>query len=166
MSVPHAPPAHVRRPQLNLWLVAVIALAAVLVALGAWVVVDQTRSSSAEGLASPGVVAMLGDRLAALNSGDAKAISAFYTRTAVLEERDVTPAVVTKGSRQIGERISGIVRTFGMQLESASPVIRVDGTVAEATRVPGYGDEGFILVYKLAANGKITHQWVLPAVTP
>ncbi len=35
--------------------------------------------------------------------------------------------------------------------------------MAEATRVPGIPDEGFMLVYNLAPNGKIAHQWVLPA---
>ena len=106
---------------------------------------------------------MLKDRLAALNSGDAEAISAFYAREAILEERDVVPAVVTRGSEQIGERIGAVVTTFGMQLESASPVIKLGDTVAEATSVPGYPDEGFILVYKLDESGKIEHQWVLPA---
>ena len=162
MAVTHAGSAHGRRPSLNPWLVAVIALAAALLALGAWVVVDQTKSPSTEGLASPNVVAMLRDRVAAVNSGDAKAISSFYTRNAVLEERDVTPPIVTKGGKEIGERISGLA-AIGLKLESASPVIRLDGTVAEATSMPGYPDEGFILVYKLAANSKIAHQWVLPA---
>ena len=166
MSITHAPPARVHRPQLNVWLVAVIALAAALVALGAWVVVDQTRSSSTQGLASSQVVTMLKHRLVALNSGDAKAVSAFYTRDAVLEEHDVTPPLVTQGSTQIGARVHDIVSRYGMQLQSASPVIRLDGTVAEATSVPGYPDQGFILVYSLAPNGKIAHQWVLPASTP
>ena len=151
------------RSHLNPWLVAVIALAAALLGLGVWVVVDQTRSSSTSGLASPEVTSMLRDRLVALNSGDAKAIAAFYASNAVLEERDVTPAAVTEGSDRIGRRIASIVKVFGMQLESASPVIQLDGTVAEATNMPGSRNEGFILVYKLAPSGKIAHQWVLPA---
>ena len=165
MSVMHAPAKPVRRPHINPWLAAVIALAAALVGLSAWVVVDRSTSSStsAHGLASPEAATMLRDRLAALNSGDAKAISAFYARNAVLEERDVVPAVVTKGSEQIGGRIHEIVTLNGMQLESASPVIQLGRTVAEATSVPGSPNEGFILVYNRDANGRITHQWVLPA---
>lgn len=163
MSVAHHPPTHGRRWHVRPLTIAVIAVAASLVALGTWVIVDRNGSSTTPGLASAEVVAMLGDRLAALNSGDPEAISAFYTRDAVLEERDVTPAIVTRGSDRIGERIGSIVRMFGMQLAPASPVIRLGGTVAEATSVPGYPDQGYILVYQLDPQGKIAHQWVLPA---
>lgn len=164
MSIAHAPSTRVHRWHVNPWLAAVVVLGVAVIALAAYVVVDSTRSSSKQGLASPQVVTMLKGRLVALNSGDAKAISAFYTRDAVLEEHDVTPALVTRGSTEIGARVHDIVSMYGMQLQSASPVIRLDGTVAEATSVPGSPDEGFILVYKLAPSGKIAHQWVLPAV--
>ena len=164
MSIAHAPPTHVQRWHVNPWLAAVVVLGVTVVALGTYIVVDSTRSSSTQGLASSQVVTMLKDRLVALNSGDVKAISAFYARNAVLEEHDRTPALVTRGSTQIGARVHDIVSTYGMQLQSASPVIRLDGTVAEATSVPASPDEGFILVYKLAPNGKIAHQWVLPAM--
>ena len=163
MSVAQVPPTHVRRWHVSPLLVAVVGLATALVALGTWTVVDRTGSSSTVGLASPEVVAMLRDRVAALNSGNDEAIAAFYSANAVLEERDVTPAVVTRGRKQIGERIGGIVRVFGMQLVPTGPVIQLDGTVAEATSVPGYPDEGFVLVYQLDPHGAIAHQWVLPA---
>lgn len=161
MTVTHTGQAHAHRPQVNAWLAAVIALAAALIALGTWVIVDQTRSSSTQGLASPETVTVLNDRIAAVNSGDAQAISAFYTRDAVLEERDVTPEVITRGSEQIGGRIRGLTQ-LGLRLKSESPVIRFGNTVAEAASMPGSGTEGFILVYALEGN-KIAHQWVLPA---
>jgi hypothetical protein len=160
----HTPRADVRRPQFNPWLVAVIALVAALVALGAWVVVDQTRSSSTEGLASPKVASMLEDRLAALNSGDAEAISSFYTANAVLEERDVTPVRVTRGRVAIGDTIATYVNSFGLQVERVSPIIQTGRSVAEATVFPGDPTLGWTLVYLLDRDsGKITHQWVLPA---
>ena len=142
-------------------LIAVIALGAALVALGTWVVIDQTRSSSAQGLASADVAAMLKDRHTALNRGDAHAIARFYAPNAVLEERDVTPAIVTRGREDIGQHIAALSQ-LGLRLESASPVIKLGDTVAEATNVPG-SSMAFILVYKLDANGKIANQWVLPA---
>jgi ketosteroid isomerase-like protein len=158
---------HLGRPRGNPWLLAVVTLSAAVVGLGAWVIIDRTTSaSSTRGLASPDVVSMLRGRVAALNSGDAKRIAAFYTRDAVLEERDVTPAVVTQGSDQIAERIAGIVRVFGMRLEQTGPVIRLGGTVAEATRASAggaFGDDGFVIAYQLDASGLIAHQWVLPA---
>ncbi len=165
MSTPtQLPVGHVRRPQFNPWLVAVIALVAALVALGAWVVFDQTRSSSTEGLASPEVASMLKDRLAALNSGDAEAISTFYTADAVLEERDVMPARVTRGRVAIGNAIATYVNSYGLQVERVSPIIQTGRGVAEATIFPSDPALGWTLVYLLDRDsGKITHQWVLPA---
>jgi len=169
MPTQHADRMHIGRPHVNPWLVAVVLLTAALVAFGAWVVVDRVTTSptapapsSTPGLASPETDAILEDRLAALNAGDAEAVSAFYTSDAVLEERDVTPPVVTTGSEQIGRRIAGLVNTFGMQLERASPVIEFGLSTAEAVRSPSDPTLGWILVYRFAPNGKIAHQWVLP----
>jgi hypothetical protein len=117
------------RQHINLWLVAVVGLAAALVALGAWVLVDRNTSATvsatgpSQGLASPQVVRMLKNRLAAMDSGHAEAVAAFYTRTGVLEERDVTPAVVTKGREQIVRRVQ-VLQSYDMPLESESSVIQ------------------------------------------
>lgn len=164
MTTTHLPKAHVRRLRLNPWFVVAV-LAAALVALGAWVVVDQTRSSSTEGLASPEVASMLTDRLAALNSGDAGAISSFYTANAVLEERDVTPARVTRGSAAIGDAIATYANSFiPLRVERVSPIIQTGRSVAEATVYPRNPTLGWTLVYLLDRDsGKIAHQWVLPA---
>jgi hypothetical protein len=154
----------VRRPHADVWHVAVIALAAALVGLGIWVLLDRTTSSATPGLASPEVASMLEDRLAALNSGDAEAISTFYTANAVLEERDVTPARVTRGSVAIGNAIATYVNSYGLQVERVSPIIQTGRGVAEATIYPSDPTLGWTLVYLLdRESGKITHQWVLPA---
>ena len=164
MSVAHAPPSHVRRWHVNIWLVAVVALAAALISLGIWVLVDRTSSSATPGIASTEVASMLRDRLAALNSGDAQAISAFYTANAVMEEHDVTPARVTRGSEAIGSAIATYVNSYGMQLERVSPIIQTGRGVAEAVTVPNDPSFGFTLVYLLdQESGKIAHQWILPA---
>ena len=172
LSVTHAPPTHVQRPHVNPWLVAVIALSAALVALGAWVIVDQTGSSTTEGIASSEVAAMFDDLTVALNSGDAPAIASFYAPNAVLEERIPDPAVVTRGSGQIGERMSFLVNTYGLRIESTGPVIVLGDTAAHAERY-AQGDlrdaslaavwemGGSMVVFRLDANGKIAHQWVL-----
>ena len=160
----YVPEVHTRRPHVNVWLVAVIALAAALVGLGIWVLVDRTTSSATPGLASPEVASMLEDRLAALNSGDAEAISTFYTANAVLEEHDVTPTRVTRGSEAIGSAIAFYVNSYGMQLERVSPIIQTGRGVAEAVTYPPDPSSGWTLVYLLDRDsGKITHQWVLPA---
>ena len=163
-TYPHR--VHLSRPRGNPWLIAVVILSGALIGLGTWVLVDRTTSSSStQGLASPSVVAMLRDRIAAVNSGNAKAVAAFYTPNAVLEERDVTPAMVTKGSNQIGAHVAALAR-IGMPLQSTGPVIQLGTTVAEAVRSSPSGvfaNDGYLLAYKLAPDGRIAYQWVLPA---
>ena len=162
MSVTHAPPTHIHRPHVNPWLVAVIALAAAVVALGAWVIVDQTRSSTTEGVASSEVATMFDDLTVAFNSGDPVALSSFYAPNAVLEEHTIDPTIVTRGGEQIGERIAFFVNTGGMRIESAGPVIVLGDMAARAERYVGETG-GVMTVFKLDANGRIKHQWVMPA---
>jgi hypothetical protein len=76
---------------------------------------------------------------------------------------DRAAPLVTTGSGEIGTLLQNYVKGYGMQLESASPVIQLGRTVAQATSVPGSPNEGFVLVYRLDASGKIAYQWVLPA---
>jgi hypothetical protein len=108
VSTPHVATFHVRRPHINLWSVAVIGLAAALVGLGVHVLVDR-ETNTREGLASAGVVTMLANRIAAWDSGDGKAVAGFYTKDAIMEERDVSPAVVTEGREEIGTRLQYII---------------------------------------------------------
>lgn len=166
MSVTHAPPTHVQRPHVNPWLVAVIALAAVLIALGAWVIVDQTRSSSTPDQASPEVAAMIQNLTRAWNSYDAEATASFYTRDAVMEEiEEGTPRVVSNGSAQITDR-------FRYMLDAARSA-GVRGRIGTITQIGPYVStryswgtpgttmgQGFI-VDKLDASGKIAHEWVI-----
>lgn len=157
------PHPHARRPHVNPWLVAGV-LAAALVGLGAWVLIDRNTSATVSsagqphGLASASVAAMLGERIAAANRGDGKAVAAFYSRAGVLEERDVTPAVVTRGNEQIGARLQELFRTYGIPLKPESSVIQFGRYVAEAL---SWEVGGGIVVYQLDANGKIAHQWAI-----
>lgn len=61
----HVPEIHVRRLHVNAWLVAVVALAAAVVALGAWVVVD--RYAGGDG-ATQDATALVDDWNAAVNA--------------------------------------------------------------------------------------------------
>jgi hypothetical protein len=148
------------------WLVAVIVLAAALVALGAWVLIDQTRSSATEGLASPEVAAMIHKVHAAWNRYDAEAVVAFYAPNAVTEEIEAgVPRVVRRGHDQILAR-------FRYMLDAARPV-GIQGRVSTITQIGPYVStryswstsgttmgQGFI-VDKLDASGKIAHEWVI-----
>jgi hypothetical protein len=153
---------------MNLWLVAVIALTVALLALGAWVLVDRTGSSStpAAALAPAPVVAMLEGRIAAWDSGNGKATAAFYTKDAIMEERDVAPAVVTSGREAIGSRLQWII-DMGLRMKPVGTPVQIGRFVGEPVRF--YTSAGArvgeaVLVFELAKDGKIAHQWVIGEV--
>ena len=166
MSITHAPPTHVRRPHANPWLVAVVALVAALVGLGTWVLVDQTRSSPTQDLASPEVTAMLNARVAAINRFDAEAIAAFYSQDAVMDEIEAgVPRVVSTGHDQIVDRfrfMADSARVYGIRLRTGTTT-QIGPYVAQTNSWgPGGATEGQgILVFKLDESGKIAHEWVI-----
>lgn len=158
---------HLHRPHINPWLL-VVALAAALIGLGSWVIVDQTTSATAsanppqdlKGLASARAAAMIEHRLALMNNGtDWKAFAALYTKSAVLEERDVTPPVITKGATQIAEHQRGYWQ-MGMRINTESPIIQYGPYAAYAISMAGMSWAG-IGVFRLNENGKIAQQWVI-----
>ncbi|MGE5274345.1 MAG: hypothetical protein ACM3QU_11400 [Verrucomicrobiota bacterium] len=137
-------------------------------------IVDRVASSSSVApktrtpdLASPAIVTMLKNRLAALNSADAKAQSAYYTQDAVLNDvlsgSPSDPQPLVTGNEAIGRYNAGLVNTYTFRLESVPPIIQYGRTVLELAKVSGDPEPILLLVYRLAANGKISYEWVLPA---
>jgi hypothetical protein len=165
MAVTHAGQAHVHRPRFNPWLAAVIGLAAALVALGAWVIFDQTRSSSSEGLASPEVATMLENRIAAFYRADGRAAAAFYTKDAVMQEEDI--GLTTRGREQIAARLQYLMDA-GLRMKTVGAPIQIGRFVGEAVRFydPGGTARGEgVLAFELdQTSGKIVHQWVTAEV--
>jgi len=164
----YTPETQPHRLHVNPWLVAVMVLATALVALGAWVLIDQTRSSSTQGLASSEVTTLLDAWLAAENRYDAGAMAAFYAKEAVMEEHDpMVPngVLVTKGRDQIFLRWQVGVDYFraqGWRVESGSGVTQIGRYVVstEIFGVPGDKPVGqVVVVEKLDEKGKIAHQW-------
>ena len=159
MAATHAGQAHVDR-QFNPWLAAVIALAAALVALGAWVIVDQTRSSPSEGLASAEVATMLENRIAAFDRADGRAAAAFYSKDAIMQEEDI--GLTTTGREQIAARLQYLTDA-GLRMKTVGAPIQSGRFVGEAVRF--YDPSGTargegVLVFELDKNsGKIAHQW-------
>lgn len=161
MAVTHSGRAHVQRPRFNPWLGAVIALTAALVGLGAWVIVDETRSTSAEGLASREVATMLEDRIAAFDRADGRAAAAFYTEGAIMQEEDI--GLTTRGREQIAARLQYLMDA-GLRMRTVGAPIQVGRFVGEAVRFYNAGGtavgEG-VLAFELdEESGKIAHQWV------
>jgi ketosteroid isomerase-like protein len=143
-------------------------VATALVALGAWVLIDQTRSSSTQGLASSEVTTMLDARLAAMNRYDAEATAAFYAKDAVMEEHDpIVPngVNVTEGRDQIFQRWQVGVDYFrgqGWRVEFGSGVIQI-GRYVVSTEMFGVQGERpvgqVVVVQRLDEKGKIAHEW-------
>lgn len=164
----YAPETHRHRVHVDPWLIVVVVLAAALVALGGWVIVDQTRSSSPQDLASAEVAAMLDARLAAENRYDARAIAAFYAKDAIMEEHDpLVPdgVLVTEGRDQIAQRWqvgADYFRGEGWRVESGSGRVQIGDYVVstETFGVPGEEPVGqVVVVHRLDEKGKIAHEW-------
>jgi hypothetical protein len=169
---------HVHRRHVNPWLVAVLVLGAAVIGLGAWVVVDQTTSSSRQDLASSEVTAMLDARVAAMNRAlstsrspssslsDAKAIAAFYSNDAVMEEIEAgVPRIMSKGHGQIVDRFKLMIdaaQGSGIQLRTGTTT-QIGPYVAQTNNFGSRGviDGEGILVFRLDKSGKIAHEWVI-----
>ena len=144
-----APPTPVRRPRINPWLVAVIALAAGLVALSAWTLVDRTAGSQ------PAAAKIVDALDAAVNAGDAEAVRALFAPDAVFQV-------------STGERISGldnvvnaalIPHAVGFRVERVAPVTTAGDTAATFDKHSN-GDEGVELVVLQVRDGKIVRMAV------
>lgn len=147
-----------RRSNLLLGLVLVAALAIGLVAGLAVGRGTADTPEAAPGLAGDDVLTMLEDRVETLNTGTAEELAAFYSRDAVLEERDVQPARVTRGAEQIAAHLIAY-RDMGWRLYSETTAVRLGRYVAEGMTWAGGG--GGIVVYELDEHGKIAHAWVV-----
>ena len=157
MTTMHAPEIGVHRRHIDLWRVAVIGLAAALVALGAWVLVDRYTGPEYD------AATLVDDLGAAWSTGDADAIRSLYTTDAIV--------VTAWGDRYVGldqivDEVSGAVG-IGFKTERIAPVT-VEGDYA--TTFLRYstagGEEGTLVsVYELQ-DGKILRMWDFePGVT-
>lgn len=143
----YSPEAHARRTHVTGWLVAVIALAAGLVALGAWTLVDRYAGSDTE------AAQIIDDMSAAVNAGDAETLRALFARDAVF----VMPS---------GQQVSGldnvvravlIPHSVRLQIERAGPIASAGDFSAAFTRYDGGMELG---VWQFNKNGKIAQMWV------
>lgn len=156
-----------QRLKVNPWLVAVVVLAAALVALGMWILIDQMRSSSTQDLALPEVAAMLDARIAAMNRYDAEATTAFFSKDAVLEEiENGALATTSTGRQEIAARFAyllSIAKSVGLENRTGTTT-QIGPYVAQPYSWSSVGDvtdgRGF-LVFRLDENGKIAHEWVI-----
>jgi hypothetical protein len=149
----HAPPVHVHRLHINAWLVAVVGLAAGLIALGSWVLVDRYTG----GGAAHDATTVLDNFYAAVSSPahtDAATITPLVTSDAVFW----TNGDKSVGARQIGDDIAG---TPGLHVQRIAPVT-VWGSFATTYirfSVPMAGINGPMVEVVQLKNGKIFRLW-------
>lgn len=149
MSITRFPPTHARRLPINPWLVAVIALAAGLVALSIWTLVDRTTRSE------PAAAKIVDALDAAVNAGDAEAVRVLFAPDAVFQ-------VPT------GERISGldnvvnaalIPHAVGFRMERIAPVTTAGDTAATFSKHSNGAEDVELLVLQVR-DGKIVRMAV------
>ena len=145
----------------------VLALAAVL-GLALALVADRDETSPTTPSAE--VVALLDERIAAINRVDGAAAAALYAEDAVLDEIEGEPypsstATYTfVGRAEIEERLQGLAEEAGLRLEAVGEPVQLGNLVAEPTRFLQEGGSGYgegILVFEIDDQGTIAHQWMI-----
>jgi hypothetical protein len=152
----YVPEAHVRRRHVNVWLVGVVGLAAVLVALGTWVLVDRYASGDS---ATQDATTLIDDLNAAFSTGDANAIPSLYASNAVMR------------SIEVGETYTGVKEIRALAgcctIERLAPVT-VEGEYAMSFMRLAAPDATVmsISVFQIK-DGKVVRQWnFVPGETP
>ena len=148
----YTPHAHVRLPHVSLWLVAVVGLAAALIGLGAWVLVDRYTGG---GGATHDATTLINKVNAAWNTGDGKAAATLFTNNAVIESMGDTMV----GPKAIGQAMVG-AHAMQFHVERVAPVT-VNGDFATSWfKITGVGIDRYpvLTVFQLK-DGKILRQW-------
>lgn len=148
----HAQPVHARRLHFDPWHVAVVVLAAALVGLGAWLVVDNITAGDT---ATDDATALIDDFGAAAMANDgAKAMTMLTPDAVVWSNGDVMT-----GAQAVGDSIT---TTPTLTMKRVAPVT-VEGNYATTFveyGVPGLGYEPrtSVFVYQLR-DGKFARMW-------
>jgi len=142
----------VRWPHVNLWLVAVVVLAASLIGLGAWVLVDRYTGG---GGATHDATTLVDQSNTAISNGDAAALTSLYTPDGVITRDD---GGVTAGAKEI----SGLVpmtKMVNYKVWRVAPV-SVEGNFAttflQYTSTTGEGTDTAVYQFK---EGRILRMW-------
>ncbi len=151
-TYPHPVPVH--RPHVNASLLVIVALAAALIGLAAWVVVDRTTGTSS---ATSDATTLIDNLFGDVSAGNVASASALFTSDAVVWQSGSTQAT---GMAQIRKQIAG-AKPSGFTITRTAPVsVRGDIAVTQsnaAASVAGMHWRG-IDVFQLR-NGKIAREW-------
>ena len=150
MSTTYAPPAHARRPHVSRWVVAIAVLAAALVGLGVWALVDRSSGSGA----TEDATTLIDDVDAAWSAGDTSALSALYANDAVVRSLGDTFGAKAISSGALGPPVAGF------HVERVAPVTREGDFATTFVKISGIGlDETPVLAVFQLKDGKIVRHW-------
>lgn len=158
MSTAYAPQAHLHRPHVSLWLVAV-GLAAALIGLGAWGLVDRYAGG---GGVTHDATTLIDNWNTAASASDASALTALMTPSTV---------VWSNGTRIVGAKaiVTEITSTPGLSAARIAPVT-VHGNYASTFvqfSVPLAGINGPTTILYQFKDGKLLRMWQFAlGVTP
>jgi hypothetical protein len=146
------------RSHIKIWIAVGAVLLALVVAVGAGVLIGRsTESAAPEGLASEQVVAMIDGSLAALNRGDWDTFADYWTRYAVLEDAAI-PAVAD-GRQEIVD-LNRRLYNVGARYHRVGPVIQHGDLAAYAVSCPPCpGSWSGIDLVEFDETLKVTHLW-------
>ncbi len=151
---------HLHRPHVSLWPVAVVGLAAALIGLGTWVLVDHYAGGSST---TQDATRLVDKWAAAWSSHNAPAVASLYTKDGVLSH--------STGGRTVGSQaIADLVpfeTTIHLQVERIAPVTVTGDFASTFVRVSQSGLPATWLVVFQLKEGKILREWHLAlGVTP
>lgn len=155
----YVPEARVHRPHVNLWLVAVIVLAAALVGLGAWVLIDRYGGGES---AAEEATAVVDDFYAAANAKDEEALRALFADDVVVWSNET----VMTGEDEV---VDAVMSSGGLSMERLAPVTMYGDFATTYVRftVTSAGLDGPVLGTFRLENGQIVRAWDLVlGVTP
>jgi SnoaL-like domain len=159
VSSTYASHAHVRRPHANPWLVAVVGLAAALVGLGAWVLVDR---STGGGGATQDATALIDDFNAAVNAPDSGAVKALMAKGVVMVSLGDTHV----GADAVAKQLTGAA-SMGLRVERIAPVNVVGQYATTFDKYTSGRETGVMLAVFQVKDGKILRIWGMqPPVMP
>ena len=151
---------HVHRPHLNLSLVAIVGLAAALIGLGSWVLVDRYAGG---GGATPDATRLLDNFNTALNAGDATALAGLLAPN--VEARSLGDTMV--GAQPIANGLAKAHSDAGLHVERIAPVT-VEGEFATTfQRYTEAAGSGLMQSTFQIKDGRILRFWSFqPGATP
>jgi hypothetical protein len=158
VSSTYASTAQPHRSHRTLWLIAVIGLAAVVVGLGAWALVDRFGGGTS---AEENATTLVDDFNGAINSGDAAALAGLMAKDIAVRSLGDTVAGADEVASGLAAASAG-----GLRIERVAPVT-VEGEYA--TTFNRYTEPGasavFLATFQLR-DGKILRLWGFePGVT-